>query len=198
MNSSPQWQILSLGRLPSNFTLNPICISLNGVLWFCLTMILVSITFHPRWPCAQLKNRILSLGKIHSVWVRRVNQHSMVLWQSNLLSFPPSPSLSLSFCLSTLLPPLLSALFTSPFLPLFFLWWQFLWQRNLLSFPPSPSILSFPLLLSLYPLPPFQSALFTSPLLPLSFLWWQFLSVSLLYLWQFSSISMPWSLGSKD
>lgn len=102
MNSSPQWQILSLGRLPSNFTLNPICISLNGVLWFCLTMILVSITFHPRWPCAQLKNRILSLGKIHSVWVRRVNQHSMVLWQSNLLSFPPSPSLSLSFCLSTL------------------------------------------------------------------------------------------------
>lgn len=145
MNSSPQWQILSLGRLPSNFTLNPICISLNGVLWFCLTMILVSITFHPRWPCAQLKNRILSLGKIHSVWVRRVNQHSMtgsMTKQPSLLS-----SLSISF-------PLLLCLYpssSSSVCPVYLSFSTFVLLVMTISMTKKPSLLSS---LSIYPLFP--------------------------------------------
>lgn len=143
MNPSPQWQIFSLGRLPSNFTLNLICISLNGVLWFYLTIKLVSITLQPRWPCAQLKNRIPSLGKIPSVWVRRVNQcpitGSMTEQPSPFPSFHPS----LPFCLFFLSLSLsLPALLTSLFLPLPFLWWQFLslsllylWQLVNISMP---------------------------------------------------------------
>lgn len=133
VNSSPHRQIFSLGRLPSNFTLNPIYISLNGVLWFHLATKLGGITFHPRWPCAQLKNRMLSLGKIHSVRATRVNQYSRTgydratlpfLYNSPALSLPllpsPFPSTfplpllhSFSFPLSALLP--------SPFLSLCFL-----------------------------------------------------------------------------